>query len=84
MIRESGIQKGQSHVAGGLMRVRTAAYACTQAAITWNHELKIFYDRLKQKGKHHRSAIIACTRKLITFVNKVLHRQTPWQTVQTK
>ena len=84
MVRQSGIQKGQSHIAGGRMRARTATYACTQAAIKWNDELKAFYDHLRQKGKHHRCAIVACSRKLITFVNTVLNRQTPWQKDGTK
>jgi transposase len=80
IVRESGAQKGERHVAGGRMRVRTATYACTQVAIKWNAQLATFYQRLRQKGRHHRLAIVACARKLITFVNTVLHRQTPWKT----
>jgi transposase len=84
MVRESGTYKGERHVAGGRMRMRTDAYACTQAAIKWNLELKGFYDRLIKNGKHHRCAIVACTRKLVIFVNTVLKRQTLWQTEPIK
>ena len=78
MLRESGSHKGERHVAGGRERVRTSSYACVQIAIKWNPELKAFYNHLRKKGKHHRCAIIACSRKLITIVNAVLHRKTPW------
>jgi len=77
--RESGQSAKESHIEGGRMRIRTALFACTQAAIQWNAALKDFYARLMQKGKHHRAAIIACARKLTIFVNTVLKRQTKWQ-----
>ena len=77
--RESGTSTKESHIEGGRMRIRTALFACTQAAIQWNAELKAFYVRLMSKGKHHRKSIIACARKLTIFVNTVLKRQTPWQ-----
>ena len=77
--RESGSSTKESHIEGGRMRIRTALFACTQAAIQWNAELKAFYARLMSKGKHHRKSIIACARKLTIFANTVLKRQTPWQ-----
>jgi transposase len=77
--RVSGTSVMESHIAGGRMRIRTALFACTQAAIQWNAELKAFYASLIKRGKHHRAAIVACARKLTIFANTVLHRQTPWQ-----
>jgi transposase len=76
--RQSGTFKGEEHVAGGRKRPRTALFACAQAALFHNPQLKAFYARLKAKGKHHRVAIMACTRKLVIFVTTVLNRKTPW------
>jgi transposase len=77
--RQSGTSKSESHIEGGRARARTALFACTQAAIKWNDQLKAFYARLISKGKHHRKAIVACARKLTTFINTVLQRKTNWQ-----
>jgi transposase len=79
MIRQSGKFKGEAHVQGGRMRPRTALFACAQAAILHNDQLKAFYKRLRAKGKHHAVAIMACARKLAIYVNTVLIRGTPWQ-----
>lgn len=79
MIRQSGKFKGEAHVEGGRMRPRTALFACAQAAILHNDQLKAFYKRLRDKGKHHAVAIMACARKLAIYVNTVLARGTPWQ-----
>jgi transposase len=79
VIRQSGTHKGEAHVEGGRMRPRTALFACAQAAILHNEELKAFYKRLRDKGKHHAVAIMACARKLVVYANTVLERGTPWQ-----
>ena len=80
ILQQSGQYKGQSHIAGGRARPRTALFAATQAACRqWNPQLIAFYNRLVKAGKHHRAAVVACARKLLTFVNTVLARNTPWQ-----
>jgi len=79
VIHQSGTYKGEAHVDGGRMRPRTSLFACAQAAILHNDELKAFYKRLRGKGKHHAVAIMACARKLAIYVNTVLKRKTAWQ-----
>jgi transposase len=78
-IRQSGRFQGERHVAGGRARPRTALFACAQAAIKWNPQLARFYKRLRDNGKHYSCAIVACTRKLVIYINTVLERQTQWQ-----
>lgn len=78
-IRQSGRFQGERHVAGGRARPRTALFACAQAAIKWNPQLAHFYKRLRDNGKHYSCAVMACTRKLVIYINTVLERQTPWQ-----
>ena len=78
-VRQSGRFEGERHVEGGRSRPRTSLFACAQAAIKWNPQIKAFYQRLRASGKHYACAIMACTRKLVTYINTVLQRQTPWQ-----
>jgi transposase len=37
------------------------------------------YKRLTKRRKTHKSALVACARKLLVFANTVVHRGTPWQ-----
>ncbi len=76
---DSGRFKGQRRIAGGRARVRKALYAAAfPAAQRWNPQLIALYNRLKDKGKEHKKALVACARKLLIMVNAVLSRGTPW------
>jgi transposase len=73
---ESGQCKGQRRTGAG----RTSLFAAVQAAARqWNPQLIAFYDRLIAKGKHHNTAIIACTRKMIIYANTVLAQNRAWE-----
>jgi transposase len=78
---DSGMHKGQRHIAGGRARPRKALYAAAlPAAFKWNPALQSLYKRLIARGKAHKQALVACARKLITYANTVLARGTPWTT----
>lgn len=77
---DSGRHAGKRRIAGGRGRVRRALFMAAFAASSrWNPALKDLYTRLRQNGKPHKQAVIACARKLLIFANTVLERQTPWQ-----
>ena len=77
---DSGNRTGQRHIKGGRTRLRSRLYAAAFAAtFHWNPELKTFYERLRAKGKVHKIALVACTRKLLIYINTVVARGTPWQ-----
>jgi len=79
-VQQSGQQKGQAHIGGGRARVRRALYAATLAGVfRWNPQLKAMYQRLTERGKSHKQAMVACARKLLIFANAVVARGTPWQ-----
>jgi transposase len=40
--------------------------------------MKIFYERLKNKGKPSKVALTAVMRKLLIMLNSIVKRQTPW------
>ena len=48
------------------------------AAFRWNAALIALYTRLMARGKPHKSALIACARKLLIYANTVVQRGTPW------
>ena len=76
---DSGDHAGQRHIEGGRERLRKALYSAAFAgAFHWNPQLQALYKRLIAKGKEHKVTLIACARKLLTFVNAVVARKTPW------
>jgi transposase len=76
---DSGRQRGTRHIAGGRGRLRRSLYmAALAASFRWNPALKAIYARLTEAGKPHKTALIACARKLLIFANTVVQRGTPW------
>lgn len=76
---DSGKHKGQRHIAGGRGRLRRSLFAAAlPAAFRWNKALIALYARLVAAGKAHKSALIACARKLLIYANTVVQRGTPW------
>jgi transposase len=76
---DSSERIGVRHIEGGRVRLRAALYnAALPAAFRWNPQLIAIYRRLIAAGKSHKLALIACARKLLSFVNKVVERGTPW------
>jgi len=76
---DSGKHKGQRHIAGGRGRLRRSLFAAAlPAAFRWNKALMALYARLVGGGKAHKSALIACARKLLIYANTVVQRGTPW------
>ena len=83
--RQSGQRDGTRHIAGGRARPRRSLYAAAlPASFQHNQALIELYQRLIAKRKTHKQALIACTRKLVIYVNTVLARGTPWNTDETK
>jgi transposase len=76
---DSGLHKGQRHIAGGRGRLRRSLFsAALPAAFRWNAALIAHCTRLTARGKAHNSALIACARKLLIYANTVVQRGTPW------
>jgi transposase len=76
---DTGIHKGQRHIAGGRGRLRRSLVAASlPAAFQWNKALIALYARLTGLGKAHKAALIACARKLLIYANTVVQRGTPW------
>ena len=78
---DSGTHRGQRRIASGRARLRRSLYAAAlPAAFRWNPALIALYRRLKERGKPHKLALVACARKLLVYANTVIARGTPWMT----
>ena len=77
--RDSGTLRGKRTVWGGRATVRAALYMGALVATRWNSTLRIFYQRLCDKGKPKKVALTACMHKLLTILNAILKNRTPWQ-----
>jgi len=67
IIRESGTSiKGKSRISKSGGRIyRGTLFMATMVATRYNEKMKLFYNRLKENGKHTTVAQIAVMRKLI-------------------
>lgn len=54
----------------GNARIRRILFNCVQAALQEgvNPPIRNFYDRLRERGKHHMTAMTACMRKLLSII----------------
>ena len=63
--RDSGQQRGQRHIGSGRAFVREVLYIATLTAVRWNPVIHTFHERLCQRGKSKKVALVAAMRKLL-------------------
>ena len=76
--RDSGKKRGGRSIRGGRGAVRRALYICAWAVLRVDGDLRDFYQRLRERGKPGKVAVIAVARKLLLQLNAVARRGTPW------
>ena len=76
---DSGHQQGRRSITGGRASVRHALYMAAFTARRYNPVIKRFAERLEKAGKAFKVIMAACMRKLLTILNTMLKRSTPWQ-----
>ena len=76
--RDSGTFRGKRRIRGGRAHSRTALFLSAMVAIRYNPDIKRFYERLLQTGKHKKVALTACIRKIVTALNAMLRDDKPW------
>lgn len=76
--RDSGTWRGKRAIYGGRAQIREVLYMATLTAIRANDTIRSFYQRLRNAGKPHKVALIACMRKLLTILNAMMRTQTHW------
>lgn len=76
--RDSGLIRGKRMIAGGRKPVRDALYIAALPAIRFDPAMKAVFQRLKQKGKPGKVALVAVMRRMIIILNARMrdHRAT--------
>ena len=69
---DSGDHTGARHIAGGRAEVRAVLYMAALSAVRHDKILKTFHQRLLAKGKKPKVALVACMRKMIVLMNRLL------------
>ena len=77
---DSGAHKGERHIQGGRAALRQDLYMAAQTGYRCNPILKTFYQRLRENGKAHKQAIVACIGKLVSIMNAVVKTATAFKT----
>jgi transposase len=77
--RDSGAWRGKRMIGGGRTSVRNVLYMAALVATRCNPILKATYQRLVQRGRPKKVAIIACLRQLLTILNAIVRSKKDWQ-----
>lgn len=77
--RDSGKYRGCRHIYGGRARLRSTLYMAALTATRHNPVIKEFYQRLCDKQKPFKVALIACIRKLLTILNVMVRDGLCWR-----
>lgn len=76
--QDSGTLRGKRRIWGGRADVRSILYMGTLSAIRHNPIIREFYQRLVARGKIKKVALVACMRKLLTILNRMLKDKARW------
>ena len=76
--RDSGKFSGKRFIGGGRADVRKALYMAAKSAIRHNPRIKEFYAGLRARGKAHKTAMVACMRKILIIPASMLRHGTMW------
>jgi transposase len=77
-VRQSGVWRGRSRIAGGRVEVRRVLYLAAMSGVRTNPVLHAFYARLLARGKPKKAALVACAHKLLTILNAMARDHRPW------
>jgi transposase len=76
---DSGTMRGKRVIWGGRKVVRNTLYMSALVATQCNPTIRAYYQRLIQRGKPKKVALVACMRKLLTIVNAIFKTQKPYR-----
>jgi transposase len=66
-------------IVGGRAAIRKALDMAALASIQHNVSMRVFYARLRARGKAGKTALIAVARKLLCIANAILRTRKPWR-----
>ena len=75
---DSGKRVGVRYCKGGRAVPRNPLFMAAMTASMYNAEMKQLYERLTEKGKPHKVAVVAVMRKLIILANVLVRDDREW------
>jgi len=75
---DSAKRCGQRRIKGGRFDLRRALYMGAQTGYRHNPILKALYDRLREQGRPHKPALIACINKTLGILNAMVKQNAPF------
>lgn len=75
---DSGTRSGKRAIRGGRADLRRVLYMATWAAVRAKSAIADVYQRLVERGKPPKVAIVACMRKYLTMLNAMSRDGTQW------
>jgi transposase len=76
--RDSGTLQGTRTCWGGRARVRQVLYMAAISAVRCNPVVRQTYASLRDRGKKHKVALVACMRKLLTILTAMVRDHRRW------
>jgi len=76
--RDSGTLQGTRTCWGGRASVRQVLYMAAVSAVRCNPTIRRTYAALRNRGKKHKVAIVACMRKLLAILTAIVRDQRRW------
>jgi transposase len=76
--RDSGTLQGTRTCWGGRSQVRQVLYMAAVSAVRCNPVIRRTYAALRDRGKKHKVAMVACMRKLLTILTAMVRDQRRW------
>lgn len=77
--KDSGRSCAKRHIFQGRALIRKILYMATVASLRVNRKIKTFYQHLLAKHKMPKVALVACMRKMLTFIHALLKNKTFWK-----
>jgi transposase len=74
---DSGGHQGARYIAGGRKIVRNGLYMACMSAVHTNPVIQPYYNKLLERGLAHKTAMMACIRKLLNYLNEQLRPPKP-------
>lgn len=78
--KDSGKKKSYRPISQGRFFVRKALYMAALVAVRFNPRMKMVYERLLNRGKKKKVALVAVMRKIIITLNAMIKYESAWQT----
>lgn len=78
MTKQSGKKQGHARIQQGRGCVRHVLYMAALSASRFNPVFKKFYDRLVEKGKPAKVALVAVMRKMLVTLNAMIRTNRAW------